>query len=467
MPALLVSSSEVDICSGTVITLSQSGGSLGTGAHWQWYSDPSYATPVGGIILSGDASLNITPTATATYYLRGEGTAGPCDINVGDNTKSVTVMVHEQPISGYIIKNPDVEIVCEGMEVSANAFAGSGGAGTVTDYLEYRYAAGNWNTYTAGNPINTTGISSVEIRTYRISSVSGCNNSVPAISGWTMTSPSDLSSSNSTFTSVELNWTDQHGSLWDIEYGEQGFAHGSGTLLSGINSHPYVLSGLNPGTPYSFYVRTNCGAQSSIWVGPSDFTTEAAPDKTLQLTVLLEGLFNGTSLNKAQDNNGDKFAGSIADEITVELHNATPPYDLAGGPYKVDIHTDGTASVTVPGLLSSSYYIVVKHRNSLETWNGAPVSFSGVSLSYNFSSSASQAYGNNLKLVEGKYVIFSGDVNQDGVIGSEDISEVDAAANSFANGYLQTDLNGDGVVDADDLILLDNNTALFIVKVAP
>jgi len=196
-------------------------------------------------------------------------------------------------------------------------------------------------------------------------------------------------------------------------------------------------------------------------------TQDAATSKTLNLTVLLEGLFNGTSMNKAQDIAGDKFSGSVADQITVELHNATPPHELAGGPYTVNVNTDGSASLTIPGILNSSYYLVVKHRNSIETWNASPVSFSGAGISYNFSSSASQAMGNNLKQVAGKYVIYSGDVNQDGVINELDISSVDAAAISFANGYLVTDLNGDGIVDADDLILLDNNASVFIVRLTP
>jgi hypothetical protein len=194
---------------------------------------------------------------------------------------------------------------------------------------------------------------------------------------------------------------------------------------------------------------------------------DAASNKTLNLTVLLEGLFNGSTMNKVQDATGDKFSGTVADQITVELHNSASPYTLAGGPYTIDVNTDGTASVTIPGLLSSSYYIVVKHRNSLETWNGVPLSFSGATVSYNFSTSATQAYGNNLKLVSGKYVLYSGDVNQDGVINTADISIVDASASAFATGYIPADINGDGIVDASDLISLDNNAAVFIVRITP
>jgi hypothetical protein len=133
----------------------------------------------------------------------------------------------------------------------------------------------------------------------------------------------------------------------------------------------------------------------------------------------------------------------------------------------VDVNTDGTATLTVPGSLGTSYYIVVKHRNSIDIWTGAPVSFSGSSISHNFSTAATQAYGSNLKLVAGKYVIYSGDINQDGIIDNNDITLLDTDALNFANGYISTDLNGDGIIDSGDMILLDNNASSFIARIVP
>jgi len=274
-------------------------------------------------------------------------------------------------------------------------------------------------------------------------SVTPTNQDVPATSGTTSFS---LTSNSAWSVSSDQSWCTVTPS-----------GSGNGTVYANYDANTLVSSRVAN-------ITVTVSGLSPVTI---TVTQAGLPDKVLNLTVLLEGLFNGTTMNQAMNTSGHQFSGNTADQITVELHNSTSPFALAGGPYTVNVNTDGTASVTVSGILSSSYYIVVKHRNSIETWNGSPVSFSGASMSYNFSSSASQAYGNNLKQVSGKYVIYSGDIDQNGVINANDISSVDAASASFANGYIPADLNGDGIVDGADLILLDNNSALFIAKVTP
>ncbi len=190
-------------------------------------------------------------------------------------------------------------------------------------------------------------------------------------------------------------------------------------------------------------------------------------DKTLNLTLFLEGLFNGSSMNKAQNAIGNQFPGNVADQITVELRNPTAPYALAAGPYTLDLKTDGTTSVTIPGSLSGSYFVVVKHRNSIETWTNSPVLFIGSAVDYNFSTSANMAYGSNLKLVLGKFVIYSGDINQDGNINDSDIAFVGNDAFGFMCGYIGCDVNGDGVIDSRDLIFTDNNASAFVGCIKP
>jgi hypothetical protein len=172
-------------------------------------------------------------------------------------------------------------------------------------------------------------------------------------------------------------------------------------------------------------------------------------------------------MNKVQNGGGDQFGGDIADEIILELHHASPPYALVDVAHTISVNTDGTASISLPAALGESYYLAIKHRNSLETWNAAPLSFDNLTISYDFSIAQSQAYGNNLKLMGSKWVIYSGDVNQDGTVDIDDMTPVDNDAASFISGYLLSDINGDGMVDISDMTIVDNNAAVFVGKITP
>jgi hypothetical protein len=152
------------------------------------------------------------------------------------------------------------------------------------------------------------------------------------------------------------------------------------------------------------------------------------------------------------------------------LHNATPGLYtniLYTTPY-INLNTNGQAQAIIPASIGGSYYLTIRHRNSLETVSANPVSFAGNTLNYSFHSSASSAYGNNLKNLGGGYFgMYTGDVTQDGFINLSDVSSISTTASSFSNGYINQDLNGDGVIDALDLINCDNNSANAISKQHP
>ena len=81
------------------------------------------------------------------------------------------------------------------------------------------------------------------------------------------------------------------------------------------------------------------------------------------------------------------------------------------------------------------------------------ISHSEYEVSGNPQSSASQAFGNNMKQVDlspVKFAIYSGDVNQDGVVDAADLSLIDNASFNFVTGYVTPDVNGDSIVDASD-----------------
>jgi hypothetical protein len=117
--------------------------------------------------------------------------------------------------------------------------------------------------------------------------------------------PTNLNVSNISGTEATLTWN-AGGSetLWDIEYGPAGFAHGTGTLINNISSNSYTLTGLNPTTTYDVYVLAQCDASdSSAWLGPITFTTTQVP-ATLPYYWNFDNDFqgwtvvNGTQVNK-------------------------------------------------------------------------------------------------------------------------------------------------------------------------
>ena len=248
-------------------------------------------------------------------------------------------------------------------------------------------------------------------------------------------------------TNTRLNWTNI-AQTEGISYGD--------------NNGVYVTSEKAP-NPLPF-VATLFYLNISAYILPP-------PDKTLNLTVFLEGLYAGNRMmNKARDENGDHFPGNTADQVAIELHKATNFQVVEYSTDSVNLGVNGNAVITpIPGTLGSYYYISVKHRNSIETVSAVPVSFAGNTISYDFSNSASKAFDSNLVNWNGTgvYAIWGGDVNQDGIIDSGDMNPVDNASTAIGFGYLAEDVNGDGIVDAGDMNLVDNNSTALIQAMTP
>ena len=216
-------------------------------------------------------------------------------------------------------------------------------------------------------------------------------------------------------------------------------------------------------------VSVTTGMFSADVVCFGECTICAPATKTLNVTAFLEGLYAGAmTMNKAQDDMGDHFPGTVADQITVELHNETDYTTIEHSAANVDLNTDGTATVTIPASFSGMYWITIKHRNSVETTSAAVVDFSGATIDYNFSTAASQAFGDNqIDLGEGVFGIFIGDANQDGIIDGDDLVYMDPDVIAGNIGYLASDLNGDGLVDGDDLVKGDANIIAGIALATP
>ena len=171
------------------------------------------------------------------------------------------------------------------------------------------------------------------------------------------------------------------------------------------------------------------------------------------LTALIEGLYNGISM--------------VSDTVKVELRNTSPPYALVDQ-NNILLNNNGQGTGRFYDAVNGTpYYIVVKHRNAVETWGLLPQTFTTNSLSYDFTTAQNKAYGNNLKLIGSKWCMYGGDVNQDGFVETADLNMVFADNVNGATGYLPTDLNGDLFTEIMDLNIVFTNNILGIERKQP
>lgn len=238
----------------------------------------------------------------------------------------------------------------------------------------------------------------------------------------------------------------------------------SGTGISGDTFDPATAGAGTFTITYSYTDGNGCSATTS-----QDVTVTVCPVyTTLNLKLYLQGYYAGSGLMQpVLLNEGAGSSSTETDNITVEIHDGSTPATVLDTETGM-LNTDGTVSVQIPASVSGSHYIVIKHRNTIQTWSATTVNFSGGTISYDFSTAASQAYGSNMIEVEsGVYALYTGDINQDENIDLLDFNILKIDANNFEFGYFDTDLNGDGNVDLLDFPLWKINSNNFIYSAHP
>jgi hypothetical protein len=196
-------------------------------------------------------------------------------------------------------------------------------------------------------------------------------------------------------------------------------------------------------------------------------------DVDLSLKLFYQGYYTGSStMASVLLNEGIGNDPSLVDTIVVELHSTLPPYGLVLSKTAI-LHTDGHALCTFDYYannyyLADSYFVAIRHRNGLTTWSSNPVWFDSTSVSYDFTTSFSKAYGDNMVEVEpGVWAFYSGDFNYDENIDLLDNALLETDIANFLFGYYKTDVNGDGNSDLLDLPILETNIYTFIFSIQP
>ncbi len=252
--------------------------------------------------------------------------------------------------------------------------------------------------------------------------------------------------------------------------------YGSYLLAGHYSAGVRMVDISNPATPievawYDTYPANNNQSYNGCWgvymfpsgkIIASDRQTGLYVLKTTyNVTLAVEGFYN-SSVNRH----------SMRDTVRAYLRSSSPPFAIMDSSKAILDSVTLTAKFGFSYAPTGTYYISIKHRNSLETWSKAggqpynPMKFEG----YNFAVSAGQAYGNNMVQVDAapvRFALYSGDVDNDGAIDGSDAQLVDNDAAFYLSGYLVTDLNGDSSVDGSDMVFVDNNAASYITKQVP
>ncbi len=182
---------------------------------------------------------------------------------------------------------------------------------------------------------------------------------------------------------------------------------------------------------------------------------------TINIKLIPQGFYNSISgmLNRS-------------DTVKAYLHDCNSPFVLIDSAESLIDTVSFTGAFRFFNAPDGIYYIVIKHRNLIETWckSGGVTFTSGTIMNYDFTSSLSQAYGNNMTQVDVsplRFAIYSGDENQDGVVDLSDVLNVFNNANAFVTGYDPSDMNGDNVTDLKDVLIAYNSSYKFVGVVRP
>jgi hypothetical protein len=118
------------------------------------------------------------------------------------------------------------------------------------------------------------------------------------------------------------------------------------------------------------------------------------------------------------------------------------------------VDTDGFSPLRLAGLLPSSYYISIQHRNHLGVLTATPLDFSTGNVEVSFLVDPAQAFGSSngiADLGDGFYGLISGDFDRNGQVQNTDASGLTQTLGS--PGYQQGDLDLNGQVQNIDLQL--------------
>ena len=440
-PASITSSATLPICTPNTTTLSVSPAGF---ASYAW--NTSATTPSITVSTGGTYSVLVT------------------DANGCTQTPSLVVVINPSPTTAIASASGSTNLCWDGVTAASvilSADTTGAGAGASIAWNDFNGAI--TNTLTIDNNSFDFFNANPSIFNFTVTNSFGCTSTSNSITVTSDLAPTITALSTTTGCngdSVKISGTKFTGAT-SVKF--NGITSAFTVVNDGLIATT-VPAGATTGTITVTSPLGICTATSGI------FTVQCGNPMTINLTAFIQGYYVGAGMMQPVMLNQNVIGATAtqADSIQVEIYNGTT-FALAGSTQTV-LMTNGTASATI-NASDGSYYIAIRHRNSVFTWSATPVTLaSALPASYNFSTAPSQSFSGMAAndLFDGVYSIYTGDVNQDEFIDASDFPLFDTDNLSGACcSYLVTDFNGDGFVDASDFPVFDNNNLNGIFSIHP
>ena len=214
--------------------------------------------------------------------------------------------------------------------------------------------------------------------------------------------PTDLGLASLGTNSADLSWNGYFANTWDILFGIAGFdTTGLAPNADDITDNPFTVDTLTPNTSYEFYVRAECGSDSSIWVGPYTFATNCIAitsypyvesfetgdistcwnsEHTVGTTLTWSVVTSGSSPTVAPYDGSELLKLNCYSASTGETRLSTVDFDLAGlsTPF-LDfymVHDDGYSSsddrvivqISTDGVVWNNVDTISRYQAISATW---------------------------------------------------------------------------------------------------
>jgi len=322
----------------------------------------SWAGSVSGITLTGNSYLwsngstskSISGLSAGTYTVTVSAPGG-CDVS-----QSFTVT---EPALLTISLSPG-SVICNGSSTGTVSCLTSGGSSPYT-YL--------WNT-----GATTTAISQLTSGTYTltVTDAVGCNTTQSALVQQEppIVISSIIPNANSSGFPVILKGSNLTGT-GQVRFGAVSAA--SFTVIGDTSIQAIVPADAQSGV-ISVTKTNGCSGTSN-----ASFTYIASnPELTVRLFI--EGIYNGNGfMDLPLVNSGLSGNAQHADSVTLSLISPNELNSIAFSGKSL-LRSNGNSTLLLPGwVLGNSYYIVIRHRNSIETWSKLPILFSTENTYYN------------------------------------------------------------------------------------